>query len=95
MKFINGTLSSARSPSDKTPNRLGRMLPAAPVDAPKAEPEKVTPDAALKEYLRKLEPEPSTKLKGRLVGLANTPAPDKMKQEVEDILSILRSVGKK
>jgi tetrahydromethanopterin S-methyltransferase subunit F len=42
-----------------------------------------------------MQPESSHKLKGRLMSMANTPSPDRVKTEVEDILSILKMVGKK
>ena len=93
-KFINATLVSRRSPSDKSRHPFGkRVPPVAP--PPSSEPPKWNPEEALKNLLKTMEPEPSQKLKGRLMNLSSTPAPDRIQKEVSDILEILRSVNKK
>jgi hypothetical protein len=93
-KFINATLVSRRAPSDKSHHPFGkRVPPVAP--SPNAEPPKWNPEVALKNLLKTMEPEPSQKLKGRLMSLSATPAPDRVQKEVSDILDILRNVNKK
>ena len=73
------------------PNRPGASV------APPAETAPVPPskESELKELLAKLEPEPAKKLKGRLLNLGGTPAPERIQKEAADILAILAKVSKK
>lgn len=93
-KFINGTSMSRRSPSDTTRHPFGK--PVSPVVASPNEPPKPpSAEEKLKDLLKSLEPEPSQKLRGRLLQMSAVPSPDAIKREVGDILAILNGLHKK
>ena len=93
MKFVNFTNASARRPEDQSENPYGRKARKA-IPAPSLPPPRST-NNDLKELLKVMKPEPKAAFESKMLRASKILTEERIKNETEDILAILRNLHKK